>query len=66
MTDVERFLKDCGEVARDQSKCEKSRRIARTGIEISHGVIDLKEENARLIRQIAELRIKLKEIPEAL
>ncbi len=67
-SEIEQFIKDCASIRGDQSKCAKSRKIARLGIEISHGVIDLKEENARLIKQIEELRAKLKalnEMPEA-
>lgn len=63
--EIAQFLKDCVSIRDDQSKCYKSRSIARFGIEISHGVIDLKNENARLIKQVEELRQKLKNMPEA-
>ena len=59
MGDVEEHLKDCGEVARDDTKSAKSRSIARTSIKICHGVIDLKEENKRLSSQIVELKRRL-------
>ena len=68
MTDVEQLLKDCADLRDDPNKSHKTRRVARTTIEICHGVIDLKEENKRLEKQIEELRIKLKEqteIPES-
>ncbi len=68
MTDVEQLLKDCAELRDDKNKSAKTRRVARLCIEICHGVIDLKEENKRLIKQIDELRIKLKairQIPES-
>jgi hypothetical protein len=59
-TELEDLIKDCVAVKDDRSKSAKSRRIARTTIEICHGVIDLKAENERLYRQIEELRAKLK------
>lgn len=65
MGQVEQHLIDCGEVARDMSKCAKSRAIARTSIEICHGVIDLKEENKRLEKQIIELRKRKDAFPQA-
>ncbi len=58
MGQVERHLIECGELARDTTKCAKSRRVARTSIEICHGVIDLKEENKRLRNQLEDLRIE--------
>ena len=64
MTDVEQLLKDCGELKNDLSKCAKTRSVARTTIEICHGVIDLKEENERLRDQVKHLRALLGEPPE--
>ena len=68
MTDIEQLLTDCASLRDDPNKSAKTRRVARLCIEICHGVIDLKEENKRLEKQIDELRIRLreqKEIPES-
>lgn len=62
---IEQHMKDCAELRDDPNKSAKTRRVARISIEICHGVIDLKNENERLYRQIEELRQKLKGIPEA-
>ncbi len=56
MGEVEQLLSDCGDLRNDMSKCAKTRSVARTCIKVCHGVIDLKEENKRLERQIVELR----------
>ena len=63
MTDVEQVLIDAGKLADDQNKAASSRAIARKLIEICHGVIDLKKDNANLKARIKELEEKLIDPP---
>ncbi len=63
--EIERHLKDCADLRDDPDKSYKTRSVARTSIEICHGVIDLKEENKRLEKQIEELRKQKDAFPQA-